>query len=60
MKEALGETEICPEEACPFWELDDRAGGRCVVEQIDFAGREEFARVLLRLRDQLEQAARNG
>lgn len=53
---ALGETEACPEGACPFW-LDDRRGGSCLIEELDVdARRPDIARVLLDVRRGLEEA----
>ncbi len=57
MKETLGQTEACPDTACPFWETRG-AGleGRCAFEQLDLRGRPQLAAFLLGIRSELEAA----
>jgi hypothetical protein len=53
----LGVEELCPEEACAFW---DRGGvlleGRCSFQSLDLSGRADLASLLLEIRKDLEAA----
>ena len=53
--QALGNHTLCTESGCPFWESGGSAGG-CAFDRLDFAAREDFARLLAELRTQLESA----
>jgi hypothetical protein len=35
----LGRREVCPGEACAFWEPAGKAGGACSFDELDLAGR---------------------
>jgi len=51
---AVGTTEACPEEACPFWEPGGAVlHGRCAFERLDLAARGAFAEWLLEIRERL-------
>jgi hypothetical protein len=53
----LGRTEVCPREACAFWEPGGAVlEGRCAFEQLDLSARPELAALLLDLRRRLESA----
>jgi hypothetical protein len=57
LNEALGVTEECPEEACPFWEPGGAVvAGGCALERLDLSGRRDLAEYLLRLRAGLHTA----
>jgi hypothetical protein len=53
----LGVDELCPEEACAFW---DRGGmleeGHCAFQTLDLSGRPDLASLLLKIRKDLEMA----
>jgi len=54
LESAVGNTEACPEDACPFWEPGGAAvGGRCAVEALGVATDPELATWLLEIREKL-------
>ncbi len=54
---ALGQTEVCPQEACAFWEPGGVVlEGRCAFERLDISSRPELATLLLDMRRTLESA----
>ena len=56
-----GEQQVCPEAACAFWEPGGAVvEGRCAFERHDFGARPDLVQELLRIRRQLELAAREG
>jgi hypothetical protein len=57
--EALaGREQLCRGWACPFWEPGGAVlPGRCMFERLDFTGRPALVAELLRLREQLDEAA---
>jgi hypothetical protein len=56
-----GQQQACPEAACAFWEPGGAVvEGRCAFEWHDFGARPELVQELLRIREQLELAAREG
>jgi hypothetical protein len=58
LETAVGRSEACPEDACPFWEPGGAAlGGRCAFEQHGVAADEELAAWLLEIRGRLESAS---
>jgi hypothetical protein len=58
LETAVGRSEACPEDACPFWEPGGAAlGGRCAFEQLGVAADEELAAWLLEIRGRLESAS---
>jgi hypothetical protein len=55
---AVGRSEACPRDACPFWEPGGAAlCGRCAVEQLGVAGDTALARWLLEIRERLTTAS---
>lgn len=61
LETAVGETEACPEGACPFWEPGGAAlGGRCAVEALGVATDPELATWLLEIREKLAVARSDG
>lgn len=55
LKTAVGETEACPEGACPFWEPGGAAlGGRCAFEALRVTPDAALATWLLEIRSRLE------
>lgn len=53
----LGQSEVCPREACVFWEPGGAVlEGRCAFERLDLSARPELAALLLDLRRALESA----
>lgn len=56
-QEALGISEVCPEEACPFWEQGGAVvPGRCAFDRLDLSHRTDLAAVLVRIRDDIKAA----
>jgi hypothetical protein len=54
IEQSLGRSEICPGASCPFWERTSAVnGGSCLFDELDLAGRQDFAAWLHELRDQL-------
>ncbi len=57
LKAAVGKSEACPEDACPFWEPGGAVlGGRCAFEQLDITADASLAAWLLEIRGRLETA----
>jgi hypothetical protein len=57
LEAAVGEVEVCPEGACPFWEPGGAAlGGRCAFEELDVAADASLATWLLEIRERLASA----
>jgi hypothetical protein len=57
LEAAVGRSEACPEDACPFWEPRGGAlGGRCAFEQLDITADASVAAWLLEIRGRLEAA----
>ena len=55
---AVGMTDTCPEEACPFWEPGGAVlDGRCAFERFDLDGLGSVAGLLLNIREQLASAS---
>jgi hypothetical protein len=55
LKAAVGKSEACPEDACPFWEPGGAAlGARCAFEQLDITADAALAAWLLEIRGRLE------
>ena len=55
LEAAVGRSEACPEDACPFWEPGGAAlGGRCAFEQLGIEADQELAAWLLEIRGRLE------
>jgi hypothetical protein len=55
LEAAVGKTEACPEDACPFWEPGGAAlGGRCAFEEVGVAPDAALATWLLEIRQKLE------
>src|SRR5207245_3412108 len=55
---AVGTTQDCPEEACPFWEPGGAAlDGRCALEHFDVAAQSSLAEWLLEIRERLASAS---
>jgi hypothetical protein len=51
---AVGKSEACPEEACPFWEPGGAAlQGRCAFERLGLSADAELASWLLEIRERL-------
>ena len=58
LEAAVGKSEACPEDACPFWEPGGAAlGGRCAWEQLGVAADSGLASWLLEIRGRLEAAS---
>jgi hypothetical protein len=58
LKTAVGKSEACPEDLCPFWEPGGAArGGRCAFEQLDITADASLAAWLLEIRGRLENAS---
>ena len=58
LEAAVGKSQACPEDVCPFWEPGGAAlGGRCAWEQLGVEADSELANWLLELRDRLEAAS---
>jgi hypothetical protein len=58
LEAAVGKSEACPEDACPFWEPGGAAlGGRCAWEQLGVAADSELSAWLLEIRRRLEAAS---
>lgn len=58
LEAAVGKSEACPEDACPFWEPGGAVlGGRCAWEQLGVAADSELATWLLEIRGRLEAAS---
>jgi hypothetical protein len=54
---AVGRSEACPEEACPFWEPGGAAlQGRCAFERLGLSAGAELASWLLEIRERLAAA----
>jgi len=57
LEAAVGKSEACPEDACPFWEPGGAAlEGRCAFEQLDVTADASLAGWLLEIRGRLEEA----
>ena len=57
LEAAVGRTEACPEDACPFWEPGGAAlGGRCAFEELDVTADAALASWLLEIRERLASA----
>jgi hypothetical protein len=55
LEAAVGKTEACPEDACPFWEPGGAAlGGRCAFEEVGVVPDAALATWLLEIRERLE------
>jgi hypothetical protein len=55
LEAAVGRSEACPEDTCPFWEPGGAAlGGRCAWEQLGVSADSELAAWLLEIRGRLE------
>jgi hypothetical protein len=53
----LGQLEVCPGEACAFWEPGGAVlEGRCAFERLDLSAKPDLAALLLDLRGGLEAA----
>ena len=51
---AVGKSEACPEDSCPFWEPGGAAlGGRCAIEELGIAPDAALATWLLEIREKL-------
>jgi hypothetical protein len=58
LEAAVGRSEACPEDACPFWEPGGAVlGGRCAFEQLDITADASTAAWLLEIRGRLENAS---
>lgn len=58
LEAAVGKTEACPEDACPFWEPGGAAlGGRCAWEKLGMVADPDLAAWLLEIRGRLEAAS---
>lgn len=58
LKLAVGKTEACPEEACPFWEPGGAAlPGDCAVERFNVVPQGALAGWLLEIRERLASAS---
>ena len=58
LEAAVGKSEACPEDACPFWEPGGAAlGGRCAWEELELTADSELATWLLEIRGRLEEAS---
>ena len=54
---ALGKTESCPGEGCPFWEPGGAVlDGRCAVERFGLTPQGSLLRWLLEIRERLASA----
>ena len=57
LKAMLRQVEVCPGEACAFWEPGGVVlEGRCAFERLDLSAKPELAALLLDLRSGLEVA----
>jgi hypothetical protein len=55
---AVGRSEACPEDACPFWEPGGAAlAGRCAFEELGISAEAGLASWLLEIRARLEAAS---
>lgn len=58
LEAAVGKSEACLEDGCPFWEPGGAAlGGRCAFEELGLTADERLASWLLELRGRLESAS---
>jgi hypothetical protein len=58
LEAAVGKSEACLEDACPFWEPGGAAlDGRCAFEQFGLPADADLASWLLDIRRQLEAAS---
>jgi hypothetical protein len=58
LEAAVGKSEACPADGCPFWEPGGAAlGGRCAFEQLDITSDAALAVWLLEIRGRLEAAS---
>lgn len=58
LEAAVGRTEACPEDDCPFWEPGGAVlGGRCAFEQLGLSADSELAAWLLEIRARLASAS---
>jgi hypothetical protein len=55
IEQQLGRREVCPGDACAFWEPAETGGGGCPFDELDLAGRADLAHWLHDLRAQLEE-----
>jgi hypothetical protein len=59
IEQQLGRREICPGEACAFWDPGEAGrGSGCPFDELDLAGRADLAQWLHDLRSQLEEFGR--
>ena len=57
LEAAVGRSEACPEDACPFWEPGGAAlDGRCAFEELGVSADAGLASWLLEIRGRLEAA----
>jgi hypothetical protein len=58
LEAAVGRSQACPEDACPFWEPGGAVlGGRCALEHLDVADDAPTASWLLEIRERLAAAS---
>jgi hypothetical protein len=58
LEAAVGRSEACPEDACPFWEPGGAAlGGRCAFEELGISADAGLAAWLLEIRGRLEEGS---
>ena len=54
--QSVGRVEICPEQACPFWNSGvEGRQGHCAFDGVDLNGRDDLLRWLLELRAELDR-----
>ena len=54
LEAAVGKREVCPEDACPFWEPGGAVlRGRCAFEELDVGKDTALAAWLLEVRERL-------
>jgi hypothetical protein len=57
LETAVGRSQACPEDACPFWEPGGAAlDGRCAFEELGLSADAGLASWLLEIRERLEAA----
>ena len=58
LEAAVGRSEACPEDGCPFWEPGGAAlAGRCAFEELGLSADAGLATWLLEIRGRLETAS---
>lgn len=58
LEAAVGRSEACPEDACPFWEPGGAAlAGRCAFEELGISADADLASWLLEIRERLEASS---